>query len=304
MKTLGASIAFVLFSALLFSQTSAFDQTVAEYRKAPSSEGAIAIIKMASAMEQLPPVPEQARKHFVMGTVMFKKAKTPETYFQSASEFTQCIQIAPWLPEAHYDLALVNEASGDYDAAIGELKVYQLFKLSEDDARKVQDKVYAIEAEMQIKLTDDKNALAAAAAEAVAKQKAAQDARETADRMAKEWLGRLDGAKFSYKNVVADDFTNSVLISITRGMAILGQTPYFSGSMLRMNGSKHGRYLELGRAAIDANTRTFLIHQTDAQDVWFECAISADGQRLEITRRSEGSYGSFVGRRPIFDKER
>src|SRR5271166_1601789 len=88
------------------------------------------------------PIPEEARKHFVMGTTLFKDAKTPDDYALVESQFKQATDLAPQWPEARYNLALAKEAAGDYSGAMSDLKLYQQFKLSESEARTVQDKIY------------------------------------------------------------------------------------------------------------------------------------------------------------------
>ena len=92
------------------------------------------------------PIPEEARKHFVMGTTLFKDAKTPDDYAQVEGEFKQAVDLAPQWPDARYNLALSKEAAGDYSGAMADLKLYQQFKLSDTEARTVQDKIYALEA--------------------------------------------------------------------------------------------------------------------------------------------------------------
>lgn len=114
-----------------------------------------------------PAIPEEARKHFVMGTTLFKDAKTPDDYAQVESQFKQAVDLAPQWPDARYNLALSKEAAGDYSGAMVDLELYQQFKLSDADARKVQDKIYALEAKEQKKETD---------AQASAKAKADADA--------------------------------------------------------------------------------------------------------------------------------
>jgi len=116
-------------------------------------------------------IPEEARKHFVMGTTLFKDAKTADDFVQVESEFKQAADLAPQWPEARYNLALAREAAGDYSGAMADLKVYQQFKLSDADARNVQDKIYALEAKQQKKDGAAKVAAdAASAKEAAATQ--------------------------------------------------------------------------------------------------------------------------------------
>jgi hypothetical protein len=99
-----------------------------------------------TSVSATPPIPEEARRHFVIGTTLFKDAKTPDVYAQVESQFKQAADLAPQWPNARYNLALSKEAAGDYSGAMADLKVYQQFKLSDEDARKVQDKIYVLEA--------------------------------------------------------------------------------------------------------------------------------------------------------------
>ena len=85
------------------------------------------------------PIPEEARKHFVMGETIFKEAKSADNFSQAAAEFAQAVSLAPQFPQARYNLALAKESAGDYAGAMADLKTYQQFKLSDAEARSVQD---------------------------------------------------------------------------------------------------------------------------------------------------------------------
>jgi len=117
-----------------------------------------------------PPIPEEARKHFVMGATLFKDAKSHEDFLQVAGEFKQAADLAPQWPEARYNLALAKEASGDYAGAMSELKLYQQFKLPDIEARTIQDKIYALEARQQKIVTDAAAKVASKAARAKAQE--------------------------------------------------------------------------------------------------------------------------------------
>jgi hypothetical protein len=125
--TLSALFCFLLLAPALYAQT----KTSADATKVVTSP---------------PLVPEEARKHFVMGTTLFKDAKTADDFVQVEGEFKQATDLAPQWPDARYNLALAKEAAGDYSGAMEDLKLYQKFKLSESEARTVQDKIYALEA--------------------------------------------------------------------------------------------------------------------------------------------------------------
>ncbi len=155
----------ILFAALFFSVLSAsesitqgqstnadFQQALAEYHQSSGPANLAAaekVIKLAVAMDQMPPIPEEARKHFLIGNALFKDAKTLDDYTQVINEFNQAISNAPWWPEARYNRALAFEADGKYADAVEQLKLYQLFKLPDDEARTVQDKIYVLGAKQE-----------------------------------------------------------------------------------------------------------------------------------------------------------
>jgi hypothetical protein len=91
-------------------------------------------------------IPEDARRHFVMGTTLLTDAKAPEDFAQAESEFKQAVDLAPEWADARYKLASVKGAEGNYSGAMTDLKLCQHFKLSDTETRAVQDKIYVLEA--------------------------------------------------------------------------------------------------------------------------------------------------------------
>lgn len=159
---------FVALSVTAQSTNSDFQQAVADYQKSHSSADAEKVIKMAVAMNPLPPIPEEARKHFVMGQTLFKDAKDTNAFSMAEQEFVQAARLAPWWPEARYNLAVARQAEGDYANAIVTLRLYQHFKLPETEFQAVQDKIYALEAKEELAAKD--NELAAQKADEEKKQ--------------------------------------------------------------------------------------------------------------------------------------
>jgi tetratricopeptide (TPR) repeat protein len=127
-----------------------FQQAVAAYQQTGSTATAEKVIKTAAALPELPPLPEEARKHFIRGNALFKEAKSPDDYEKAINEFSQAIGLAPWSQEARYNRALAWEAEGNCADAIAALKLYLLFKLPEQEARAVQDKIYALEVKQEL----------------------------------------------------------------------------------------------------------------------------------------------------------
>src|ERR1035437_640329 len=108
-----------------------FQQAVKAYQQSPNPDTAEKAIKQAAVLPQLPPIPEEARRHFVRGVELFKDAKSPDEMAQVVSELGQATRLAPWWPEARYNWALALEASGNYTPALVNLKLYRLFKVSD-----------------------------------------------------------------------------------------------------------------------------------------------------------------------------
>ena len=157
-----------------------------------------------------PPIPEEARKHFVMGETLFKDAKTADDFVQAEREFKQAAELAPQFPQARYNLALAEEAAGDYAGAMADLKLYLAFKLPADEARVAQDKIYMLEAKQQ-KLAAAK-AVEQRAADA---QKEAENRMELAKKERQAWAtGIVQWLKDNYSGRVEKSWT---LVSFPKG---------------------------------------------------------------------------------------
>jgi hypothetical protein len=149
-KSLFVLLLFVsVYPARAQSTDADFELAVIEYQRLHTTSAAAEVIKLAKAMAQLPLIPEEARRHFVRGSALFKDAASPDDFAQVHDEFKQATDLAPWWPEARYNWALACEAAGDYAEAIGHLNLYLLFRLPEAEARIAQDKIYALEAKQE-----------------------------------------------------------------------------------------------------------------------------------------------------------
>jgi hypothetical protein len=169
-----AGLIFALASSAPAQTTNAdFQQAVTAYQQSHSYADIENVIKLAAAMSQPPPIPEEARRHFVMGQTMFKDAKSQADYAQAADEFLQATRLAPWWPEARNNTAAMFEAAGDYANALANLKIYQMFKLPDPEARAIQDKIYALEAKQKMAAND---------AQVAAQKKAEADRQQEAER--------------------------------------------------------------------------------------------------------------------------
>ena len=169
---------------------------------------AAASANISSASVATLSIPEEARKHFVIGTTLFKDAKTPEDFSNAISKFKQATALAPQWPEARYNLALAKEAAGDLTGAMADLKLYQVFKLSDTEARTVQDKIYVIEAKGEE--VDKKKAEEQKAAAVAEQQK--QEYQKKIGWLSGTWVGK-DKASFRQQIYRTTDVTYEITIN-------------------------------------------------------------------------------------------
>jgi len=173
-----------IYSSLAQTDNDEFQQALREYQQSSSYSTAEKVIKLTAAMKKLPPIPEEARKHFVRGSVLFKDAKNSDDFVQVKDEFKEAARIAPWWQDVYFNYALACEAAGKYDDAVRNLRLYMLFNLSDTEARTAQDKIYGIEARQE---------KAKQVAEKTQDEKRAKKIREQED-----FLRKINGARYVY----------------------------------------------------------------------------------------------------------
>jgi len=85
----------IVATAKAQTTNAAFQKAVAAYQQSQNDETAAKVIKMASAMRPMPPIPEAARKHYVRGAAMFKDAQSTDAYGPVINEFKEAVRLAP-----------------------------------------------------------------------------------------------------------------------------------------------------------------------------------------------------------------
>ena len=289
----GIAILFLSFAIAVTAKaqtaTAAFRQALADYQAVQDHENAEKVITMAAAMRQLPPIPEEARHHLVRGAALFKAAHGPEDFEQVIDEFGQAARLAPWWPEARYNLALSQEAAGLYSPAINNLKFYLLFRLPAADARAAQDKIYALEVKQE-QAAKAKAASDAAAAVAERERAQAAAAAAAAQQKAREeqefdaWLHRLNGKRATVQNSECSKKCKECCDNVTY-YVITGKTivvwSYFDpdpradipGGLSEQEGFEIRGHKRNGDGSITLST----------QDVW-QSGPSARGRRFVMDR--------------------
>jgi len=91
------------------------------------------------------PVPEDARRHFTRGMTAVETARSSADYAAAAREMEQARELAPRWPDVYYNLGLLYQKTGNYDAAIDSLRGYLQLEPASPDAASVQETVYKLE---------------------------------------------------------------------------------------------------------------------------------------------------------------
>ena len=99
------------------------------------------LIQMAGTGEVNPDLPEEARRHMVRGRAKIKTSG----FVAAAEEMASAIRIAPWWPEAYYNLGLMQERAGEYGNAMDSYELYLLSGPPEAEAQALQAKIYELE---------------------------------------------------------------------------------------------------------------------------------------------------------------
>ncbi len=216
------------------------------------------------------PIPEEARKHFVMGATLCKDAKSHDDFLQVAGEFKQAADLAPQWPEARYNLALARESAGDYAGAMNELKLYQQFKLPDIEARTIQDKIYALEAKQQKTVTDAAAKVASEAAQAKAQEQ------------------QFGGKWYSRDQFI--EILGPMSAHLSPGFDVIQ-----SGPGIKIKGNNGLRSFQIsGRnvrftVTADEVWKGSGVNQHRHRDKVYDLAISSDGKTLSGTVREENS---------------
>ncbi len=151
------------------------------------------IIRHTQTMSPAPAIPEEARRYFVKATTLQKETKDIGGYGLVINAYNQALLIAPWWPEAYYNLSLALEQSGRFDDAAGALKLYLLTNPGSQDVRAARDKIYALEAKKEMAQAEK----IAKNAEAKARESSPEAVAERKRQQEQKLVKSLDGAVYT-----------------------------------------------------------------------------------------------------------
>jgi hypothetical protein len=148
-------VAVFLASLAAQAQTATPQQTlnqyVADLQRSPNDTALREkIIALVQTLHLAPAIPEEARRHYIVGKTLSDGAKKPEDFNDAVAEYRSALLAAPWWPEANRDFALTLEAAERFDEAIVYVKLYIATNPGDERARAAQDELYKIEARQEL----------------------------------------------------------------------------------------------------------------------------------------------------------
>lgn len=113
-----------------------------------ADQSAAAIAAMALVIPKLPgkpPILEGARKLKVQAEVAVREKR----FKDAADLYGASLNVAPWWPEGHFNLALVLGETENYNVAVREMDFYLQLAPNAPNARAAQDKIYEWEGKVR-----------------------------------------------------------------------------------------------------------------------------------------------------------
>lgn len=123
-----------------------FDQLVQQLQKAPDDNALREkIVNLVNAQNPKPAVPEDARRYLARGIAAVQNAKNTEDFKLALPEFKNATNVAPWWPDAYFNLALVQEKLDDFTGATANYHLYLSLAPNAKDTEKIRTHTYQLE---------------------------------------------------------------------------------------------------------------------------------------------------------------
>ena len=116
----------------------------------PETEAELAQFKPVAesyrAKKSKPAIPEDTRKFQIQAENAFDEKR----YDDAVRYYQKGLEISPWWPDGHYNLALILGQQGFLPDADKEMKKYLALAPDAPDARKARDKMYIWEGKLEL----------------------------------------------------------------------------------------------------------------------------------------------------------
>lgn len=103
------------------------------------------IISVAHKLKPAAVVPEEAQRYLGRGQAAVEIAKTSDDFLAAIYEFKKAARLAPWLARIYFNLAVVQEKTGQFNEAMRNFKLYLLAAPAAADAQDVKTRIYGLE---------------------------------------------------------------------------------------------------------------------------------------------------------------
>lgn len=108
------------------------------------------ITAVLAKMDKPPAIPENAEFHAQKGAAFVKLAKTPADFAKAVKEFQDAVNIAPWVFDYHFNLAVAYKLAGQFKSALNSLNLAKLLAPSDKDRRDMNGLRAEIEAAQEM----------------------------------------------------------------------------------------------------------------------------------------------------------
>ncbi|MBI4971572.1 MAG: HEAT repeat domain-containing protein [Candidatus Omnitrophica bacterium] len=109
------------------------------------------VIDLVAKMDPKPVISEEAQKAMARGKVEFANAQNVDQWEKAANEFQAASNLAPWWPDAYFNLALVQEKQLLFTSAMENFKLYLQANPKAQDSAQIKEKIYQLEYKEQNK---------------------------------------------------------------------------------------------------------------------------------------------------------
>jgi tetratricopeptide (TPR) repeat protein len=121
-------------------------QMVEQLQKSPTDTALREkIIRLAQEIKPPPVVPEEARRYLARGIAAFETAKSTEEFRRAVPEFQNAANAAPWWSDTYFNMAKVQEKTGDLEGAIASYHFYLIADPNAKDAESIRTYSYKLE---------------------------------------------------------------------------------------------------------------------------------------------------------------
>ncbi len=183
---------FLFFVAVFFIPLSIFagdnpqsllKQYISDLQKNPSDYALREkIIRHVQTMRPKPAVPDEALKYMDRGLAAIEGGKGEEDFRAASVEFTKAASLAPWLGDAYRNLAIAQDKSGQFDAALKNLRLYLLTSPSHADEAWAKSLINKVEYRKE-------------KAAGASKQQATAEKKQLTDE---ELIRKINGARYTH----------------------------------------------------------------------------------------------------------